>query len=230
MNNIYCHRGLYNNETVIENTIPAFKRALHRKLGIELDICLTKDEEIIVFHDDNLKRLAYINKKIETFTYEELKKIKLLDQDAYIPTLKEVLALINGKVPLLIEIKNVSRKKVILKKLNKLLLEYSGNVILESFDPFTLTKIFKSSLKRYQVAFLITDKNIGIKRKLYNLFIKYFLKSYKFNYLAIPKSLVTTVKDFANLPFFIWTIKTKEEYLKYQKYSQNLICEEKAIN
>ncbi len=233
MNNIYCHRGLYNNNNkTIENTIPAFKKALLRKLPIELDIRLTKDNVIVVFHDDTLERLTKgrNKKQVRELTYQELRVIKLLDEDIYIPTLKEVLSLIEGEVALLIEIKKVDNYTLLFRELDKLLLEYNGLISIESFDPFLFSKLAKTSLNRYKKGLLITDRNKGLKKYFYHLFIyHYFIKKADLDFLAVPKSLISVTEKSSNLPLFIWTVKTKEEYLKYSQKNYTLICDERAL-
>ena len=168
--NIYAHRGLFDNKKIVENTIPAFKKALKEDLNIELDIRLTKDKKLIVFHDDNLKRLTGIDKLVKDTTYEELKKVKLLDTDLTIPTLEEVLNLVSGKCILLIEIKELF-STTSLAKLNKLLLDYNGKVLLQSFNPFVIKRISLSSLGRYSTGILLTNKYKGIKELESNLYI-----------------------------------------------------------
>ena len=223
--NIYCHRGIFDNKKIIENTIPAFIKALEDNLNIELDIRLTKDKRIVVFHDLNLERLAGISKKINDISYKELKTIKLLNTNATIPTLEDVLRLVSGKVNLLIEIKDFFSKRD-LDNLNRLLLDYNGKVLLQSFNPLLIRKLNLSSLKRYSNGVLITNKYQGLKKTLYQLYIyNYLLKRKYYDFIACPKDLVFKVKEKYNDELFIWTIKTKEEYYKYKKYSNNLIFE-----
>lgn len=105
--NLIAHRGLHDvNGGIVENSIESFKLAIDKKYIIELDVHISKDGEIVVFHDDNLNRVTGVNKKISEVTYDEIKKLKLKNTDSYIPTLQEILMLVDGKVPLLIEIKN----------------------------------------------------------------------------------------------------------------------------
>ena len=99
------HRGVHDNDKVPENSIEAFKLAIKKGYIIELDVHLLKDNEIVVFHDDNLLRMTGVNKKIKNTTYKELQELKLLDTRYKIPKLIDVLNLVDGKVPLLIELK-----------------------------------------------------------------------------------------------------------------------------
>ena len=225
---IYCHRGLFNNKKIVENTLPAFKTALKYNLGIELDIRITKDNKIVVFHDSNVKRLTGVDKFVKDMTYEELKSLKLLDTDDTIPTLEDVLKLVEGKVLLLIEIKTAP--KGFLEKLNRLLIDYNGKVLLQSFNPFIIKKIASNSLKRYKKGILLTNQYNGLRGALYDVYVyEYLIKKDYCNFISSPKELVFKVKEKSNKELFIWTIRTKEEFVKYKKYSNSLICEEKSL-
>lgn len=103
----YAHRGLWNAaEGVPENSLPAFARAAEQGYAIELDIQITKDGRIVVFHDDTMKRMCGNEGKISDYTYEELQQFHLGDSTEKIPLLREVLQTVDGRVPLLIEIKD----------------------------------------------------------------------------------------------------------------------------
>lgn len=102
---IIAHRGIYDNIQIPENTLLAFKEALKHNLPIELDIHLTKDNKLVVFHDYTLERMTNQKLIIELLQIKDLENITLLNCKEKIPTLKEVLNLVNGKVPLLIEVK-----------------------------------------------------------------------------------------------------------------------------
>ena len=103
-NSTIAHRGIFNNKKTVENTINAFKKAIAKGYTIEFDLQLTKDNKVVVSHDDKVDRLSNEKGFIKDKTLEELRNIKLLD-GSVIPTFDEVLELVNGKVPLLIELK-----------------------------------------------------------------------------------------------------------------------------
>ena len=87
-----------------------------------------------------------------------------------------------------------------------------------------------TSLKRYKMGILLTNEYKGFKRALYDVFIyKYLIKQKYISFISSPKELVLKVKEVSLKELFVWTIKTKEEFIKYKKYSNNLICEEKGI-
>ena len=87
-----------------------------------------------------------------------------------------------------------------------------------------------TSLKRYKMGILLTNDYNGFKRTLYDVFIyKYLIKQKYIGFISSPKELVLKVKEVSLKEIFIWTIKTKEEFIEYKKYSNNLICNEKGI-
>ena len=227
--NIYAHRGLFDNKRIVENTINAFKKALIENLNIELDIRTTKDNKIIVFHDSNIERLTGINRLVKDMTYDELSKVNLLNTTDKIPLLEDVLKLVNNRVTLLIELKENFNSNI-LKEFNKLLLDYNGKVLLQSFNVLILKKMALTSLKRYKMGILLTNDYNGFKRSLYDVFTyKYLIKQKYISFISSPKELVLKVKNISNKELFIWTIKTKEEFIEYKKYSNNLICNQKGI-
>ena len=133
----FAHRGLHDSgEKIVENTLPAFEAACEKGCGIELDIRFTRDFHVIVFHDDDLARLAGDGRKVSDLTLDELNKIPLCGIDsAHIPTLREVLDTISGRVPLLIEVKNGANNVRLCEALMAHLKGYRGAYIVESFNP-----------------------------------------------------------------------------------------------
>ena len=134
-----AHRGLHDlTPSCPENSLPAFALAAEKGYAIENDIHLTKDGEVVVFHDDDLSRMCGVEGKIEEKTLSELKELRLQDTDERIPTLKECLDTVAGRVPLLIEFKSFSFKgaEELCVKANAILLEYEGTYWIQSFFPW----------------------------------------------------------------------------------------------
>ncbi len=137
----YCfaHRGLHAVQNGIpENSLPAFKRAVEAGYGIELDVQLSADGVPIVFHDATLSRMCAIDKRVDTLTLQELKTHSLANTREQIPAFSEVLELVNGKVPLLVEIKMDRMNFEITRKIDDLLTHYNGLYCIESFHPAAL--------------------------------------------------------------------------------------------
>lgn len=135
-NTYIAHRGYFSNaDGIPENSLIAFEQAVRHGYGIELDIQLTKDRQLVVFHDASLKRMCGIDKKITDCSFEELQSYKLVKTNYSIPLFTDVLAAINGKVPLVIEIKPERHYKHTVHMLAKLLEAYHGTYCIESFHP-----------------------------------------------------------------------------------------------
>ena len=133
----FAHRGLHDgNRAVVENTMPAFIAARDAGFGMELDIRFSKDMEVVVFHDDDLLRLAGDPRKVRELTLQELKQLRLNGMaDARIPTLREVLDAVGGRTPLLIELKTGPGNARLCRALMAHLEGYPGEVLVESFNP-----------------------------------------------------------------------------------------------
>ena len=124
-----AHRGLYDNHSVMENTIPAFKRAIEENYAIEMDVRLTLDDIVVVYHDGNLKRLTKYDTLIKRTKYKEIIKA-----NKNIPTLKEALDCISGSVPIIIELKTNNDSTTLVDKVMSELKDYEGVYYIKSFD------------------------------------------------------------------------------------------------
>ncbi len=132
-----AHRGLHKRDkSVPENSMAAFERAVESGYGIELDVHLTADGYLAVFHDDELERMCGVPGRIEDQTYEQLSRLILAGTEQRIPQLRQVLELVKGRVPIILEIKRGSRNKETCKKVYDALHGYKGAICVESFDPF----------------------------------------------------------------------------------------------
>ncbi len=136
---LFAHRGLHDNAgDAPENSLRAFQKAVDAGYGIELDVHLSKDGIPVVHHDFVLSRVAHEAGCVEDYTLEELQKFRLADSDQTIPTLREVLELVDGRVPLIIEYKSESKDVSVCPVSNELLKNYRGAYCVESFNPFAM--------------------------------------------------------------------------------------------
>lgn len=145
-----CHRG-YHNSVDIENGLRAFKNAIKNDMAIELDVHLTKDNKLVVIHDSSLLRVTGKEGIVEDLTLEELKNNYLLKDDEQIPSLQEVLSLINERVPLVIELKVYKGNyKALANKLKEELkdIKDKSKYMLISFDPRALLPLKKFGIVR----------------------------------------------------------------------------------
>jgi len=133
-----AHRGLFDNTTSSpENSLSAFQKAVDAGYGIELDVQLTKDREVIVIHDEDLHRTSKVDTKISDCTYAVLREYRLFHSDEKIPKFTDVLSLINGTVPLIVELKSTSMSDYseLCEKTAACLDTYKGVFCIESFNP-----------------------------------------------------------------------------------------------
>ncbi len=220
-----AHRGIFDNEEVAENSLSAFKACVERGCPIEIDVRVTKDKKVVVFHDDKLCRMTDIDGYVSHLTYEEIKGAKLLKTNDTIPTLEEVLALVNGSVPLLIEIKNIGGVTYE-KELYEILRNYRGEYAIQSFSPLILEwfKLNAPMVKRGQLAsFFKNEKEL-------NPIIRYSLKRLKQNKRSDPDFISYKLEDLPNkyvkkagLPVIAWTITSEDEVKRAKAVADNYI-------
>ena len=227
--NIIAHRGYHNSKMNIpENSILAFKRAIRNKYIIELDVHITKDNKIVIFHDFSLKRLFNVNKLVENCTYNELLNYSFPNTNQKIPLLKSVLNIVNGSVPIIIEIKSLSFNGKLEKELCKIIDNYNGLIYVQSFNILSILwfRINKKKIKR-GIIYSSLDKKTNI---LKNNIIKQILFNtiLKLDFISCNKDSLNDnyiVKLRKKIPIFSWTIKNREEYDLYQRFSDKLICD-----
>lgn len=135
----FAHRGLHDAALGIpENSLAAFERAAEAGYGIELDVQLSADGVPVVFHDAALSRMCAIDRRVDSLTFDQLRSYYLAGTKEQIPSFSEVLSLVNGRVPLLVEIKMDHMDRRIPAAVDKLLSDYSGDYCIESFHPMAL--------------------------------------------------------------------------------------------
>lgn len=223
------HRGLHN-DYIPENSMMAFKKAVEKGVAIELDLHLLKDNKIVVFHDDNLKRMTGCNRKIKDCTYEDIKNLKLLGSNEKIPLLKDVLDLVKGKVILDIEFKCDKKAGLLEKEACKLLDEYSGIFIVKSFNPFSVLWFKKNrpNFIRGQLSSDFSKDNFNIiKRTILKYMVFNFLTKPDFiayDFSAITSKQIEKIKR-KNIPILLWTIRNNEELESIKKYKCSIIYE-----
>lgn len=164
-----AHRGLHTEDkSVPENSIAAFRRAVEKGYGVELDVRLTKDGKVVVFHDDDLNRMCGEDRLVDELTFAELSEYRLCGTDEKIPLFSDVLVTINGKTPIICEVKTGRRNAELCEKTCKLISAYSGDICIESFDP-TIVAWFRfkaPEILRGQLATVGEDYAAGGKSPL----------------------------------------------------------------
>ena len=132
-----AHRGLHNLEKKApENSLAAFRTAAQAGYGVELDVRLTRDGQVVVSHDDALARMTYTYKNVSESDYAEIRQLQLLGTEEYVPLFTEVLdILVPAEVPVVVEVKACKNWKALCEKTLEILDGYEGKFCVESFDP-----------------------------------------------------------------------------------------------
>ena len=230
----YAHRGLYDNEHGIpENSMAAFRRAVDKGYGIELDVHLTADNQLVVFHDDTLTRMCGMNKKISSFLYSDLMQLRLLGTEEGIPLFKDVLELIDGKVPLIIELKvDGSNQNLLCPLVWQLLSRYKGDYCIESFHPFVLQwfKRHEPQVVRGQLSCNFFKENPHCDIVLFlmsNLMTNFFTHPdfIAYKYLDLDNPAVIYNRKLFHIMTVVWTIPGKPTYDRFKNKVDAMIFE-----
>ena len=189
----YAHRGYHDKPVVPENSLPAFRRAIERGFGAELDVHLLKDGTLAVFHDSDLKRCANVEGEIEDLTLDELKQLRLEGTDEQIPTFDEVLALFEHETPLIIELKTArGNHKALAKAVCERLDSYQGEFCIESFDPFALidVKKLRPEICRGQLSMNFEKDKAGLP-----WYKRFIAGNLLLNFLTVPDFIAYKFED-----------------------------------
>ena len=222
----YAHRGLHDNASdAPENSMKAFHKAVEAGYGIELDIQLTKDKVPVVFHDFTLKRICGAEGKVCDYTYEELQQFTLCESQERIPKFSDVLALVKGRVPLIVEFKIEFMDLSLCSIADKLLREYKGTYCMESFNPLGVYwyRMNHREVVRGQLstAFLKDGESKGalyfvLQHLLLNCLAKpdFVAYEHKYHNMLSRKICHGMYRNMA----VAWTIKSEEELEEARKH------------
>lgn len=179
----FAHRGLHDNEgDAPENSMAAFRKAVDADYGMEFDVHVTKDGTPVVFHDGKLERMCGADGEVEDYTYEELQQFTLGKSEERIPKLEDLLLMIQGRVPLIVEIKSEKADVSDCAVIDRLLRSYSGEYCIESFNPMVLWwfRRHHNEVVRGQLATNFR-KDVG-----YNSLLYFCMTHLVFNFLTKP--------------------------------------------
>jgi glycerophosphoryl diester phosphodiesterase len=213
----YAHRGLHGGG-VPENSLAAFELACKKGFGIELDVQLSRDGKVMVFHDYTLLRMTGCDKKLCELTAEELCALSLGGTEEKIPTFEQVLSLVDGRVPLLVELKGESTDTSLCASVAELLKEYKGKYCLESFNPLLIGNMKKFLPEAFR-GLLYT--NVCREKKNHSA-LSILLTAMALNVVAAPDFIAYNKEDRNSFPVrlatrffrttqFVWTIKSSKE-------------------
>ena len=201
-----AHRGFHDmNHAIWENTLAAFSRAADAGFAIECDVHIVADGNIVVFHDDTLDRLCGISGDVRDRTSAELGLLTIGGTAERIPTLKQMLKLVDGRVPLVIELKGRQGEddgfaETVLDDLEG----YKGHVALMSFDPWVL-KDLKVAGSPYPLG-LTAEGDQPERFFEHDEAMQLGLDFISYHYGHLPNPFITAQRKLG-IPVITWTVR-----------------------
>ncbi len=209
----FAHRGLHTpDKSIPENSLMAFRAAVAAGYGIELDIQLSRDSNVVVFHDDTLSRVTGKSGRVDDYLLAQLKKFHLCGTNEQIPLLTEVLGVVDGRVPMIIELKTGPRNNELCEKAMQILDKYEGVYCIESFDPRIVAwfKKHRPSILRGQ----LSDNSKSFKEQpkiqaiaLGNLFTNILARPQFIAYGGGKKTVFVKLAEYMGALKIRWTVR-----------------------
>ncbi len=206
-----AHRGFHDlNHERWENTLAAFAAAAARGYAIECDVQLSSDGVPVIFHDHGLERVVGTGGLVWQRTARELASLRIGGTDEHVPTLKEMLDLVHGRVPLVVELKGIpGRDEGLVQRVCEMLRAYGGRAAIMSFDHWLVrqfpahagdlpTGLTASGARDHELEAHFSMLAHGLSFVSYGLF-------------DMPNGFTSFVRERLKMPVISWTIRTPEE-------------------
>jgi glycerophosphoryl diester phosphodiesterase len=214
----FAHRGLHYGSGIPENSLTAFAAALEIGAGIECDLRLTADDQIVVFHDPDAWRICASPMRIGRSSLAELSRLRVGEHP--MPTLHSLLSMVAGRVPLLLEVKVEKDIWRWPPALASALAGYRGSFGVMSFDP-RISRLMKTNMPDVRRGLVIRDSLPAAKRRL-----GFWLADPQFaavDRAALGKRWVAHLRE--RIPVYSWTIRTAEQRAQAAVHADALIWE-----
>ncbi len=208
----------------------AFEAACVAGHPIELDVHPSVDAEAVVFHDDTLERMTGARGDVEAWPWHRLRELSLLESDERIPRLADVLARVDGRVPVVIEIKNGGAVGIIERAVARVLRTYRGEVAVQSFNPMSVAW-FRKAMPEVPRGMLAGDmdetdlnlfERVAVQRLLLAPHVRPAYVGYDLR--ALPEPSVSLLRRLG-VPVLAWTVRTEPERARAVELADNYIFE-----
>lgn len=227
-----AHRGLHG-EGRPENSLSAFEAAIEARYPIECDVRLTADGVPVVFHDETLGRLTGTEGAVADSRFEELRTLTLDGTDQQVPRLADVLALVDGAVPLLVELKPGDRSDSLESAVTALLDDYDGPFAVQSFDPRTVAwfRRQRPAWPRGQLSCFFERPDVQTSRLRRFLCKRLWTNWYArpdfvgYDHERLPYRPVQRWRN-RGTPVLAWTVRTTGDHDRVQAHADNVIFED----
>lgn len=205
-----AHRGLHDlNHKCWENTLPAFEAAVRQGFAIECDVHLTSDGGVIIFHDDDLKRLANREGRISKLTTAEAKALTIGTTNDHPPTLREMLDLVAGRVPLVIELKGIEGEDDgLVAAVARELQDYKGHAAIMSFDHHLIRR-FPIDAPGIPGGLTAEGMNPWDYEKHFSM-LGHDLAFISYNVHHLPNPFINFVRNRLHMPVISWTVRDEK--------------------
>jgi glycerophosphoryl diester phosphodiesterase len=231
-----AHRGLHGRiQGRVENTLSAVAAAVDRRFAIEVDLQLTGDEQVIVFHDDTLERLTEATGRIDRLNLSAIRAARLRDTDDLIPTLDELLEEVGGRVPLVLELKSHGTgDRRLERQVAATLADYAGLVAVMSFDPTSMRamRYLAPHLPRGLVADRFRGKQWQEVPAYYRFALRHLLAAtyvvpqfIAYDVSALPASAPLLIRHVFGVPLLTWTVRTDADRAVAARWADQMIFE-----
>ena len=230
-----AHRGLHGNG-IVENSLAAARAAIEANYAIEIDLQASADGEPVVFHDDTLERLTDESGPLGERSFAELTKIRLKGTEETIPSFSEILDMVAGRTPILVELKSAWNGETILaEKVARRLESYAGPVAVMSFDPVIVRALrkFAPGLPRGIVAqrwYINPNWDfLAPARKHYLGLLLHIFRTQPhfvaYGQFDLPAIAPLFAKYLLGMPLLAWTVRVERERVKMRKWADQIIFE-----
>ncbi len=234
-----AHRGLHDAARgIVENTLPAARAAVARGFSIECDVLLSADEEVVVFHDDTLERLTTAEGAVADRRFAELAALPMRGTDAKIPRLSDLVATIDGRVGLVVELKSTfgpTAATRLAERVAAALSGYTGPVVTKSFDPRLVVAARRAMphLSHGIVAERAVDprwyggmgaaKRFALTHLLHAPWSRPDFVSYSIDDLPAPGPFLA--RRLFGLPVITWTVRSPAQAVEARRHADQIVFE-----
>ena len=224
-----AHRGLHCAD-LPENSLAAFEMAVDVGLPLELDVHASLDAEAVVFHDESLLRMTGTQGDVRAWPWHRLRELNLSGTTERIPSLAQVLRMVGGRVPVVIEVKNSGVVGVIERSVARVVDRYAGPVAVQSFNPLSLAwfRRERPEIPRGLLAGDMKDSDFGVatrvllQRMLLSPHVRPAYVGYDLQ--ALPEPSASLLRRLG-LPLLAWTVRTRDEQTRAMQLADNYIFE-----
>lgn len=220
-----AHRGFHDlNKSRWENTLSAFQAAIDNDFAIECDVHLSADGIPVVFHDGDLKRLAGIEAPIFEKTAAEMAALRIGGTDDHAPSLAEMLAFVDGRVPLVIELKGIEgTDDGLVAAVAALLRNYKGEAAIMSFDHW-LVRQFATHAAGIPAGLTAQGGKIEELEGHFSM-LAHPISFVSFGVHDLPNPFVAFVRDELSMPVITWTVRNAESETATSTYADQMTFE-----